>query len=186
MTQEEKWIEFKNHINYLFTKIDNDQFTAQDYMKGYNLCYNLLTNRDSDGYINKMYKQYISSLSSYAINDIVPKLQYKTGYQLMVELNISYKKFNKISNRLIDIMMRLDKYVNYNSMISLKDLSKGIFKEYICKSLISLDALKSNIDNNIFNDPNLNDELLIIYNDMKINYKLPQDNIINHQFVIEI
>jgi hypothetical protein len=186
MAQELRWIEFKNHINYLFSKIDNDQFTAQDYMYGYNLCYNLLTNRDSYEYINKMYKQYILSLSSYAINDIFPKLQQKTGYQLMVELDISYTKFNKISCRLIDIMMRLDKYVNYHSLISLKDLSKGIFKEYVYKLLISSDAFKSNIDNNIFNDHHLNKELLIIYNDMKIDYKLPKDNIINQQFIIEI
>jgi hypothetical protein len=186
MSKEELWIEFKNHINYLYTKIDNDEYTGIDYIKGYHLCYNILTRRDSYEYIDKMYKQYISSLSSYAINNILPKLQHKTGYQLMVEINISYKKFNKISRRLNDIMMRLDNFIKCHSKVSFKDLSKVIFKEYVYKLIISSDALKSNIDNNIFNDPILNIELLIMYNDMKIDCKLPSDNIINQKFIIEL
>ena len=142
--------------------------------------------RDGYEYIDKMYKKYIQVLSLYSSNNILPKLQQKTGYQLVVELDISYKRFNKISHKLIDILMRLDNYIKNQSNISLKDLSKVIFKEYVYKLIMSPEALKSNIDNNIFSDPILNQELLIIYNDMKINHKLPSDITINQKFIIEI
>jgi hypothetical protein len=186
MQTEELWIEFVNHINYLFTKIENDQYTGEDYMKGYNLCYNILTCRDGYEYFDKIYKIYNKSLSLYAINTILPKLQHKTGYQLVVEIDISYKIFTKISRRLNDIMMRLDNFIKHQDKLSLQDLSKVIFKEYVYKLIMSQDALKSNIDNNIFSDPILNQQLLIMYNDMKIDYKLPIDNTINQNFIIEI
>ena len=186
MQPEEQYNEFVNHINYLFTKIENDQYTREDYMKGYNLCYNILTRRDSYEYVDKMYKVYNKSLSLYAINTILPKLQHKTGYQLVVEIDISYKKFTKISRRLNDIMLRLDNFIINHSKLSLKDLSKVIFKEYVYKLIMSQDALKSNIDNNIFNDENLNQQLLIMYNDLKIDSKLPIDNTIYQNFIIEI
>ena len=179
------WIELENHINYLFTIIDNDEYSVENYLKGYNLCYTLLK---CDGLykdkINKMEKIYFKSLSLYARKIVIPLL-HKTHLELAVDIDICYKKFNKISSRLRDIMMHLDQY-KYDSKLSLKDSSKLIFREYVYKFVIEPNALKSDIDNNIFNDENLSQQLLIMYNDMKNSYTLSSNNKINQKFIIEI
>jgi hypothetical protein len=159
-------------MNNLLSEIDTKKTSIElrnEFFKGYSIVYFLLTMRESDSYLAKMYEFYKNMINDYSLI-IYNKLKTIDEANLETEFNLEYNKYFSFSNHIIRIMKRLeDFYILQHDKELLLNISKNLFKQNVFTK-INLDAHQ-------------NESILKIIQDMN-NFK--GENIPNVNFVIEI
>ena len=179
---EQLWNEFENKIKKIITEIDinkTKQESIDEYMNGYKLCYTLLAGKNYIIYAEKMYNFYYNVIQNYAIK-IESKLQNIHDSNFIMELDKCYQKYILISNKIKDIMSRLERYwISHQSKKSLDIVYKNIFKNYVYDPILEVKDI-SKIMNSISID--LYEKMNKIMCDMNIK----SEDVINQKFIIEI
>ena len=103
-----------------------------EYMKCYQMTYEMCTQRAPGNFSGKMYEGHIQVLQQYATEVVLPSLQRVSGMQLLKELDLRYQHHKIINKWMHKFLQYLDRYhAEHYSVPPLLECSRDVFKRHV-------------------------------------------------------